>query len=256
MNLHIYGSLFDFSHFTYIFISLSLTALFLWLPTKVFTTQTHKDIYLKFWGWATFFLHISPLWIEFLKGNTPVAADNMLFPIYFCNLSMYLLVVVAIWGNKKSKAFNYLATMTGYAGTLGALISLFYPEYYIHGGSIFDWGIFKSMLSHSTMLIGSLFLITGGYFRIQKQNTIVYGAGLLIFGAIGVAVNQTFAWAGLYQPNAMFLQHPPIEDVPFLNVYVISFMMIILIFAFTSLVDHLRLKKLEHASPLIPTPNH
>ncbi|HOJ44918.1 MAG TPA: YwaF family protein [Bacilli bacterium] len=256
MNFHIYGSLFDISHITYIVISLGLTVLFLWLPSKVFTTQTHKDVYLKFWGWATIFLHISPLWIEFLKGNQAVAADNMLFPIYFCNLSMYLLVIVAIWGNKKSKAFNYLATMTGYAGALGALISLFYPEYYIHGGSIFDWGVFKSMLSHSTMLVGSLYLMVGGYFKIQKQNTVVYFVGLLVFGLIGIGVNQTFALAGLNAPNAMFLQRPPIEDVPFLNVYVIALMMVTLIFGFTTLVEHLRTKRLLQTAPLVATDNN
>jgi len=102
----------------------------------VFTAQPYKDVYLKFWAWATFLLHILPLWIEFLKGNQAVAANNMLFPIYFCKLSMYLLVIVAIWGNKKSKGFNYLATMTGYVSALGALISLLYPEYYIHGGRL------------------------------------------------------------------------------------------------------------------------
>jgi len=251
-----YGSLFDLSHVTYIIISLGLTALFLWLPTKAFTCQKHKDMYLKFWAWATFFLHISPLWIEFLKGNQAIAADNMLFPIYFCNLSMYLLVVVAIWGNKKTKAFNYLATMTGYAGTLGALISLFYPEYYIHGGSIFEWGVFKSMLSHSTMLIGSLYLIVGGYFKVEKQNTIIYAAGLLIFGLIGIIVNQTFAWAGLNEPNAMFLQRPPIEEVPFLNAYVIALMMVVLIFGMTSLVDYLRIKQTNQTPTLSVISDH
>jgi len=64
--------------------------------------------------------------------------------------------------------------------------------------------------------------MVGGYFKIQKQNTIVYFVGLLIFCLIGIGVNQTFALASLNAPNAMFLQHPPIEDVPFLNVFVIA----------------------------------
>lgn len=225
------GSLFDGPHLGYIAISLTVTILLLWLSFRFIKKQKYKDIFLKTFAWATVFLHLSPLWMEFLRGNSAIAADNMLFPIYFCNLSMYLLVVVAIWGNKQSKFFSYMATVVAYAGMFGALISLFYPEYYLHGGSIFSWGIFKSMLSHSTMLVGCLYLFVGGYFKINRFNVVTYAIGLLFFGAIGLLVNWIFALSGLNAPNAMYLQHPPIEDVPFLNVYVIAAMMLALVFA-------------------------
>ena len=232
----ILGSLFDGPHIAYIAISLSVTVLLLWLAARFIKKQKYKDIFLKTFAWATLFLHISPLWVAFLSGNQAVAADNVLFPIYFCNFSMYLLVVVAIWGNKQTKFFGYMSTVVAYAGMFGALISLFYPEYYIHGGSIFDWDILKSMLSHSTMLIGCLYLFVGGYFKINKFNVVVYSIGLLFFGAVGLIVNWTFAAAGLNAPNAMYLQHPPIEDVPFLNVYVIAALMVILVFGISNII--------------------
>jgi hypothetical protein len=77
------------------------------------------------------------------------------------------------------------------------------------------------------MLVGSLFLITGNYFKIDvKQNVIVYSVGLLAYGLIGVLVNWTFTANGLHNPNAMYLTHPPIEGVNFLNAYTISLMMV------------------------------
>lgn len=234
MNYTIYGALFDGPHIAYIAASLGITAFFLYLVIRFIKNQKYKDMFLKLWAWATFFLHISPLWINFLKGNAPVAADNMLFPIYFCNLSMYLLLIVAIWGDKKSKSFSYLATVTAYAGIFGALISLFYPEYYLNGTSIFEWGVFKSMLSHSTMLLGCFYLFLGGYVKVEIKNVLVYGVGLLGFGLIGIVVNAIFALAGLNAPNAMYLQHPPLEEVPFLNAPIIALIMEILILGIAS----------------------
>ncbi|MFA5235974.1 MAG: hypothetical protein WC399_03955 [Bacilli bacterium] len=234
MDYRVFGSLFDGSHTLYVLVSLAVTVLLLWLPHRFLKKQRHKDLYLKFWSWTTVFLHLSPLWVEFLKGNDAVAADNMIFPIYFCNMSMYFLLIVSLWADKKSKTFKNLATVAAYSGMFGALISLFYPQYYLDGTTIFEWGVFKSMLSHSTMLIGCLYLFVGGYFKIERKNVIVYAIGLLFFGLIGVIVNQVFAWAGLHAPNAMYLQHPPIESAPFLNAYFISAMMLLLVFGISS----------------------
>lgn len=158
---------------------------------------------------------------------------------------MYLLVITAFWGDKNSKSFHYLSVITSYAGALGALISLFYPEYYLGSGNIFELGVFKSMLSHSTMLIGSLYLMTGKYFKVQlKDNVIIYGVGLLGFGVIGLAVNGLFALVGLPQPNAMFLQKPPIEEVPFLNVFVIALLMMLVVAGISYTIEYLQTKRM------------
>ncbi len=255
MNAIILGTIFDGPHLAYIAISLALTALLLWLPFRFIKSQKYKDIYLKVWALATLFLHLSPLWIAFLNGAPATAADNMLFPIYFCNLSMYLLVIVALWGNKKTKFFNYMATLVAYAGMFGALISLFYPDYYLHGTTIFEWGVFKSMLSHSTMLIGCLYLFVGGYFKVNRYNVVTYTIGLLFFGAVGLIVNWTFAAAGLNAPNAMYLQHPPIEDVPFLNVYVIAALMVLLVFGISYTIEVISKKMAVLKRPVTQTDN-
>lgn len=217
------ASIFDGPHLIYIFASLFATVLILFLALRFLKKQKHKDIFLKFWAFATVFLHILPLWVNFLQGDEPIAKDNMLFPIFFCNLSMYLLVITAFWGNKESKGFKYFAIVTAYSGIFGALISLFYPEYYFEEGVMLKLGVMKSLLSHSTMLIGCLYLLLGKYFKVSvKENTIIFTGGLFVFALVGVLVNAIFHWAGLEAPNAMYLQKPPIEDVPFLNTYVIG----------------------------------
>lgn len=241
------GSMFDSYHLGYIFISLFFTVFFLVIGKKFIKKQKYKDIYLKFWAVLTVFLHLSPLWIAHLKGETAVAVDNMLFPIYFCNLTMYFLMLVSLWGNKETIIFKYLAIIAGYAGVFGALISLFYPDYYLGASSMFEWGVFKSMLSHSTMLIGSLYLFVGNYFKTEFKNSYVFGVGLLFYGFIGIIVNKIFAAADLNPRNAMYLQGPPIPEVPILNAYTIA----ILMFLLTMLIGFLLNNGLKKSSEKI-----
>lgn len=231
------GQLFDMTHIAYIIVSLSLTVMLLVLGIRHLKKAFGKDVFLKFFALATFFLHISPLWIDYLRHGSANVRDNMIFPIFFCNLSMYMLVVAAFWANKQSKAFQAFAIVTAYGGFFGAMISLFYPDYYLGASSMFEWGVFKSLVSHSTMLVGALWLFVAGYVKIRVTNTLVFAFGLIFYGLAGVIVNTLFEAFGLPDPNAMYLSHPPLAEVPFLNAYTISFLMLIVIAGFSLIYE-------------------
>ena len=249
MPIYLVGQFFDPFHIFYIIFSILITIILLILPNKYFKSNKSKNKYLKFWGIITVFLHISPLWIDFLGNKQPIASDNMLFPIYFCNLAMYLLLITSFIENKNSKTFKYLAIITSYAGILGALISLIYPDYYID--SKMTWGVFKSMLSHSTMLIGALYLMTGKYFKIETNNAKVFTVGLLGFGFIGLLVIITFKIANIPVPNAMYLLGPALEtDNKFIRVllsgYIIGPFLILLVYSFTKIYTKIQSKYFEN----------
>ncbi|HIY96515.1 MAG TPA: YwaF family protein [Candidatus Borkfalkia excrementigallinarum] len=154
------------------------------------------------------------------------------------HIFLQLLYVFALYlrshKNKESAGFRWFATFTAYGGTIGALISLFYPDFYLAQPDFWDWGIFKSFLSHSTMMIGCLYLFVGGYVKIRVFNLIPFAAGLLGTWIVGMAINGLFAACGLEPPNAMFLQYSPIAEIPFFNGYGIALLMICLIFLFTA----------------------
>ncbi|OHE40759.1 MAG: hypothetical protein A2Y16_06940 [Tenericutes bacterium GWF2_57_13] len=227
------GSLFDLPHLLYIVISLGVTVLLLIYAKKTLVRQPSKDRFLKMFGLLTFFLHVSVLWVDFIKNGAASVPDNVLFPIYFCNLSMYMLLLTAFVEDKESKFYRFVSVMTAYGGFFGAMISLMYPTYYLGSASMFEWGVFKSMTSHSAMLVGSLWLFVGGYVPIRKSNTFVYFGGLLLYGGIGLAVNAIFASAGLHDPNAMYLSAPPLSEAPFLSCWTIAGLMILSIHGFT-----------------------
>lgn len=232
------NEMFDVFHLTYIFSSLLVTVIILLGAKKYIKMDKNKNLFLKFWGLLTVFLHLSELWVAFLKGGSSLVHDNMLFPIFFCNLSMVLLLITGFIENKSSKAFKYLAIITAYSGVLGSLISLFYPSYYL-GDSKLTYHAVKSLLSHSTMLIGCLYLITGKYFKVEKSNTLIFVGGLLTFGAIGLVNNLIFKLAGLESPNSMYLEAPPIDGVNILNVYMLAVLLTLVVLATTVIYEQL-----------------
>ncbi len=244
------GQLFDLVHLSYIVISLLVTTALLIAGKRLLIDDQGKQVYLKVFALLTFFLHTSVLWVDFLKNGSAMAPDNILFPIYFCNCSMYMLVIVAFWERRDTKWFRYFAIVTAYSGIFGALISLFYPAYYLGASSIFEWSVFKSMLSHSTMLVGCAWLLVGGFAPIRKDNALVYFVGLLGFGLIGLIVNGLFHATGLNDPNAMYLQHPPLAEAPFLSAYTISALMVLLIYLFTLAYAAYKEKKLMGKNPV------
>lgn len=225
--------LYDTYHILYIVISLAVTAAALILLARISSAKI-KTIVLKGIGTATYLLHISILWVDFLTNGSASAADNILFPIYFCNFTMLLLMVVGFIRNKEGVPFRILATLTAYGGVVGGLVTLFYPEFYMWTPDFTSWYILKSFLSHSLMLLGCIYLFVGGFVKIRVDNTLYLAGGLLLTLAVGLIVNALFAACGLPDPNAMYLQKSPIAEVPFLNGYVIGLLMLALTFIFTA----------------------
>ena len=246
--------LFDLNHSLYIVISLLATVGLLILFSR-FRSPAAKAAVLKATGIVTVLVHISSIWVEFLITGRAEAYANILFPIFFCNYTMYCLLICGLIRNKESAAYRWLATFTAYAGILGALISLFYPDYYLAQPDFWDWGIFKSFLSHSVMMLGCLYLFVGGYVEIRVFNLLPYIAGLLTAGLDGFLINGLFALCGLEPPNAMFLQASAIEGVPFFNGYGIALLMVIVLFLFTVIWEFFAYKKGERWYDLLAAKN-
>ncbi|MGN0812555.1 MAG: hypothetical protein ACI4MQ_03490 [Candidatus Coproplasma sp.] len=236
--------LFDLTHILYIIISIVLTVGLLVLFTR-FKSFKAKEIILLIIGIVTMVLHVCSIWVEFLMNGKAEISDYFLFPIYFCNLLMLFLFICGIIRNKDSVAFRWFATFTAYGSVIGGLISLFYPSYYLYNPTLLDCVVIKSLLSHSTMLLGGLYLFTGGFVKIRVNNMLPLVAGLLLCGAIGFLTNLLFSVCGLEAPNAMYLQASALDGVPFFNAYGIALLMVILVFLFTVVWEFFACKKGE-----------
>lgn len=234
--------MFNTAQLSYIIISFVLIALILVFSRKI-KSQKNKDRFLKFWAVITFVIHISVMWVDYLTYGSASAPDSVLFPIYFCNACMYLLIVVAFMKNKQSKLFLILATFVAYGGFFGGLITTIESHYLAGNPVVWSWGNLKSMLSHSAMMVGCLYLFVGGYVKIGVKNLVYFVYGLLGCFVLGVFNNWLFTSVGLANPNSMYLTDTAIPGVPLLNGYFIASCIVVVIFIFTTIWEMFAYKK-------------
>lgn len=198
-----------------------------------------KDFFLSIWAFLCFFTHICIMRVTFVQnnGNFCEAYDNILFPIYFCNFMMYLLLITSIWKDKDSKIFRWISTFVAYGGVFGSLITFFvtFPNF-----SSFE--SIKSAFSHTFMLIGCLYLFVGKYVKINVYNLVPYFAVLLSCAIVGCIVELIFYLCGLQNPNSMYLVYGPWELSEF-KCWMFAIVMLALLFIFTSLWEHFVKKK-------------
>lgn len=197
--------------------------------TKI-TIEKNKDNILKCTAVITVVLHYSSLWVDYLSGNKVVVENTMLFPIYPCNICMWLLLITAFLKNKDTFIYRSLTEFLAIAGTICGLIGLFANEIFISNPNFYDYGSLKGLLSHTTMIFGTLFILTQGYVRINALNvTISTTLGLLLFIIIGTIINTLFKACGLPEVNAMYLLHFPI-DKPGVNSITLGLVGLIILF--------------------------
>lgn len=85
------------------------------------------------------------------------------------------------------------------------------------------------MLSHSTMLVGCLYLFVGNYIKLDIKNIIYYCYGLIGCLIVGL-FNNIFLGLFRKEVNSMYLKEPPLSDAPYLNCVTISLLMLFVIF--------------------------
>ena len=109
----------------YNLISFAVITLGLVFCKKVIRKDSTRDIVLKSVSILVVAIHYSSLYVDFfLNGGEAVVENNMLLPIYPCNIVMWLLVVVAFMKDKSNKIFHYLAHFTFIVGTVCGVIGV------------------------------------------------------------------------------------------------------------------------------------
>ena len=158
---------------------------------------------------------------------------------------MWLLLIVAFMKNKESKFFNHVAIVTFYLGVIGGTVGLVLNENYISNPSFKDWFVLKGLLSHSTLIFGSLYILVGKYIKIRVSNIFSVIGGLLFLlldGAIVIALHKNFE---LDSPNCMFLLENPFPQIPWFNPIILGVAVVVVIFCITVVVEQLIVQKDE-----------
>ncbi|MBR2903506.1 MAG: YwaF family protein [Clostridia bacterium] len=206
--------MFNLQHILYMVISAIVSAGLLVLFAKTVKEQKHKNFILKFFAVITVVIHISNLWVEFFQnGGTAQIVGVHILPLFPCNIVMWMLLVTAFIDNKEGTVFRLLAEFCFIVGTLCGVVGILLNQNFGANPTLADYGILKGMLSHSTMLIGCIYLFVGGYVRpgIFSTLSLVFGFG--IFVICGIVTNVLYAAFGMTSPDGIW-----INGVPYIGV--------------------------------------
>lgn len=239
------AALFDATHIWYMVLSAAASVGLLVLAHLYLKTQKQKDSFLKFWALITVALHYSSLWVDFFKDGDKTIGENMLFAIYPCNICMWLLFAVSLIRNKESLVFKILAEFVFWGGTVCGIIGIVLNENYVGSIGLADYEIFKGLISHSTMVMGALYLLVGKYVKIRVFNVISVAVGLTIFIVNGTIINTLYEIFEREPCNSMYLQEPPFDNMPWFNTLLIGVIAISVCFIITAIYEQIALKKEE-----------
>ena len=238
-----YINMFNTAHILFmVFSTIGLAITFILCKLFIKNPQK-KDLVLKIAAILTVAIHYSPLYVEFLSKGSAEVYETMLFPLYPCNIAMWLLIVVAFWKNKESKTFKIIATIMFYLGIIGGVVGILFNEIYGNNPTLSSWHVLHGLLSHDTLLLGSIWLLIGGYFKIRVKNLIAIAIGLISLMILGWGMIGLYAAFGLDPVNCMFLLEPPIPSVPIINTYMIGIAALVILFTITAIYEQIALKK-------------
>lgn len=207
--------MFNTQHILYIILSGVITILLLALCRHYVQDESKKNCILKITAVVTVLIHYSNIWVEyFTTGGTVTVENNHLLPVYPCNVVMWMLLIVACMKEKKGLWFDMLAEFCFYGGTVCGVLGIVLNTNFDNTPTLADYDVLKGLLSHSTMLLGCLYMLVGGYIRIRVFNSVSIMAGLLCFISCGMAVDSLYIACGMEAPDGMWLRSNDFVSVP------------------------------------------
>ena len=229
----------------YSFSAIFLIIISLFIIFKKVKEENKKDKILKIFAILTVIIHFSSLWVDYLTTGSAEVENTMLFPIYPCNICMWLLLIVAFMKKKDTFIYKSITEFLAIGGTVCGLIGLFANEIFLATPDFFNWDSLKGLLSHTTMIFGTLFLLTQGYVKIKAISlTISCTLGLALFAVDGGLLILLFKLCNLPEINIMFMLDFPL-DIKGANFMTLGLLGIIVSFIIGNIFEFIFLKKEE-----------
>ncbi len=237
--------MFGTTHILYMLISALISAGILVALYFKATSENAKSRALKCMAIVTVIIHYSSLWVSFFATGDKTVEESQLLPIHPCNVCMWLLLACSLIKNKDSKIFKLISEFTFWGGTVCGSIGIIINENFGSNPTLADYDVLKGMLSHSTMVLGCIYLLVSGMVRIRVSNVISVAAGLLFFVIDGTVINTLYTAFGREACNSMYLQELPFPDMPWLNTLTMGIMGVAVAFIATVVYEQIALPKEE-----------
>ena len=205
--------------------------------------EKFKNIIIRVLAVVTVILHFSDVYVSFFTTGTADVGSEHLLPIYPCHILMWLLLICAFLKNRNNKAAKVLQEFTFFAGIVCGSLGILFNERFDSHPTLTDWNTLKGLLSHSTLIMGCIYLLVARFIKIRVSNTISVFLGLCLFLVDGYIINGLYKVFGLGECNSMYLQKPPLEGLEWFSTWFMGMLGIAIVFIITVLYEWLALKK-------------
>lgn len=228
----------------YYLITIALCSIILYICHKKIKKEYTKELVLKIITLSTVFLHYSDVWVSYLTTGDPDFGKSHMFAIYPCHIMMWISLIFAFLAKKDSKLGHILADFMFYIGFFCGTIGIVVNDSYLATPDLGDYEVLKGLLSHSTLLLGCLYVFVMKYVKVNAfRNLCSAVVGFLAFIVDGVFIINLFKLFDVEEVNAMYLLEPPFENLPFINTATIGIAGVIAVFGLATLLEYFFLPK-------------
>ena len=235
--------MFGTAHILYIVISL-LVAVGSLIGLSFIKNEKYKKLTMILIAAVTYLLHISIVVVDSVNAGHLVVDVGLIVPVHFCNLCRYLLWIVPFVKNKSGWFFQCVACLLAFGGTIGCLSTIIYADSLVADPLMLEWATWKSLLSHSVMLIGCLYMFVGKYVKIRVMNAVHLAIGGGVTAVLGLVINSFYVAFGQPNPNSMYWVQP-LADVPGLIAPTILAVATLLVFGIGAIYEWIKVPKGE-----------
>lgn len=219
MDLSVFGSV----HLIYLFITLTLSFVGLFVAKKYAKSEKAQNIILK--SIAALLL----VWIVINRLSQVFRYSDVrweqIIPDSFCGMTSLALSLAVLFGKKNNPAYHFL----WFLGLIGALITIFNPTFLDQGPTVFYLPTISGLLHHSLCLVMVCALLLFNQIQItyKKWHYTLFGFSLyLTLGAFQMSV---FGFSDSFHIAEPILSGTPLTAWVMAPMYAVGYGLVILI---------------------------
>ena len=219
MDLSVFGSV----HLIYLFITLTLSFVGLFVAKKYAKSEKAQNIILK--SIAALLL----VWIVINRLSQVFRYSDVrweqIIPDSFCGMTSLALSLAVLFGKKNNPAYHFL----WFLGLIGALITIFNPTFLDQGPTVFYLPTISGLLHHSLCLVMVCALVLFNQIQItyKKWHYTLFGFSLyLTLGAFQMSV---FGFSDSFHIAEPILSGTPLTAWVMAPMYAVGYGLVILI---------------------------
>ena len=219
MNLSVFGSV----HLIYLFITLTLSFVGLFVAKKYAKSEKAQNIILK--SIAALLL----VWIVINRLSQVFRYSDVrweqIIPDSFCGMTSLALSLAVLFGKKNNPAYHFL----WFLGLIGALITIFNPTFLDQGPTVFYLPTISGLLHHSLCLVMVCALLLFNQIQITYKKWHYTLLGFSLYLTLGAFQMSVFGFSDSFHIAEPILSGTPLTAWVMAPMYAVGYGLVILI---------------------------